>query len=147
MPRFLLLVLATLMVACSDEGQPGPVGPAGTDGLAGPPGPAGEVAWIQFDISATSYGEHYGSRPYYKVVMLHDPRITPRTFVNAYIESSRNSVVEYIPVDLWLRSQDKFDAAVYGPIYFFQEIGLWIVDANEFLMHKRLWIAVVTPAG
>lgn len=65
---------------------------------------------------------------------------------NAYIQQSRDSVEEYIPVDLWLRAHEKFDAAAYGPIYFLQETGLWIVDANEFLMNERLFISVVTPA-
>jgi hypothetical protein len=146
MPRFLPLVLAALMIACSDDGASGPTGPQGSAGPVGPPGAAGEFAWIQFDVADTSYGEHYGSRPFYKVVMLHDRRITPRTFVNVYVQASRNSVNEYIPVDLWLRAQEKFDPAAYGPIYFLQETGLWIVDANEFLMHERLWVSVVTPA-
>jgi hypothetical protein len=139
-----LVVLLTVCGGCTGKG--GPMGPVGHQGPPGETAPFSQVAWIGFVVS--SYGEHYGSRPFYKVAMLHDARITPQTFVNAYVQQGRNSVEEYIPVNLWLMAQGEFDPIAYGPIYFLQEEGgLWIVDANEFLKGRTVWISVLVPAG
>jgi len=121
------------------------MGPVGFRGPAGADGLLAQVAWIDFVV--TSYGDHYGSRPFYKVAIINDARITPQTFVNAYVQQGRNSVEEYIPVNLWLMSQENFDPVAYGPIYFLQEQGsLWIVDANEFLMGRRVFISVLVSS-
>ncbi len=146
MKRTAALTLGLLLTVCGGcTGKDGPMGPVGHRGPPGEPALNPQVGWIEFVV--TSYEEHYGRRPFYKVAMLHDARITPQTFINAYVQQSRNSVEEYIPVNLWLMAQEKFDPIAYGPIYFLQEQGLWIVDANEFLKGKRVWISVLVPAG
>ena len=147
MKRIAAVTLVVLLTVCGGcAGKEGPIGPVGHQGPPGEPALFSRVAWIRFVVS--SYGEHYGSHPFYKVAMLHDVRITPQTFINAFVQQSRNSVEEYIPVDLWLMAQENFDPIAYGPIYFLQPPdrgGLWIVDANEFLMNQLVFISVQVP--
>ena len=134
------------------QGPQGPAGPSGGGGLQGPQGPQGPagppgmgtIELIEFKVGREFYGDHYNGQ-YFKVVMLTDKRINPSTFIQAYLQVGRISLWEYIPVNTWVAAQPVFDPTVYGGIYFVQDLGVWIADANELLLNKTIIVAVFVP--
>lgn len=94
----LVPIFALLLASCEGPAGPmGPAGPQGEPGSEGPPGPSGAgLEIIEFVVSQSLYNQD-------GVLVLRDRRITPDSFIGAYIlMETQGGTVIHLPLDYLL---------------------------------------------